>query len=128
MASLCACKSRTPSPPCLLGVHTIGHAALEGILELISDPLHRQCLLYLSNCSITPLCPLEFHELHLAAVLFLATLPLLTHQCIPVRGERRGEERGCEGRVVDGQPLWEAEQGKEGEESGAAPERGGGGQ
>jgi hypothetical protein len=40
----------TPSPPSSLGKQTIGQAALGGFFLLRSDPLHKQCFLYLSIC------------------------------------------------------------------------------
>ena len=46
-------KSRTPKPPSSFGLVTIGQAALALIMLFSSDPLHKQCFLDLSTCSLT---------------------------------------------------------------------------
>lgn len=52
-ASLCVLRLITPNPPSVLEVHTMGQVAVAGFLDWRSEPLHKQCLLYLSICSIT---------------------------------------------------------------------------
>jgi len=47
-------RLRTPSPPSFLGKQTIDQADFGGCLAVKSDPLQRQCFLYLSSCLSTP--------------------------------------------------------------------------
>uniref|UniRef100_A0A0A8YR47 Uncharacterized protein n=1 Tax=Arundo donax TaxID=35708 RepID=A0A0A8YR47_ARUDO len=54
-ASLCTFSFITPKPPSLFGRYTIFQAAKGGFVEFTSDPLHKQCFLYLSICLITVL-------------------------------------------------------------------------
>jgi hypothetical protein len=53
-------------------------------------------------------------------------LPLLTHQCIRVRGEQRGEERGCrrQSRERRGRKVGRHRR-EEGEDNEVEPEGGG---
>jgi len=42
-------------------MQTIGHAAFEGFLLFISEPLHKQCFLYLSICLMMVFGKLKVH-------------------------------------------------------------------
>jgi len=58
-------RFKIPRPPSSLGKQHIVQAALGGFLQLISDPLQRQCFLYLSICVTIVL---ESRKLHIEKV------------------------------------------------------------
>ena len=56
----CSSISMIPKPPSILGLQNF-QATLGGVFALISDPLQRQCFLYLSICVITVLGRAKVH-------------------------------------------------------------------
>ena len=61
-ASFWVDRFKTPNPPCSLVVQITGQAAFETFFAFAFAPLHKQCHLYLSICSITGSCIKKVHK------------------------------------------------------------------